>query len=159
MRAPQHAEYGRTEAARGICADDRGVGRRFAADTMHESIQALIVDPHPAMRRSLVAALEREDGIRVAGVARDVLAALRLAEESTNAVMIVDSGLAQLRSPAGLDALRALACRAPVLITGMGDPELYADPYLAAGASGYWAKYDDVAALVGLLRAAEHRQR
>jgi hypothetical protein len=41
---------------------------------------------------------------------------------------------------------------------GMGDPALYAASYIAAGASGYWAKDGDLTALVGLLRAAVDRR-
>ena len=41
---------------------------------------------------------------------------------------------------------------------GMGDPALYAVAYVAAGASGYWAKDGDLTALVGLLRAAVDRR-
>jgi DNA-binding NarL/FixJ family response regulator len=39
----------------------------------------LVVDPHPALRASLRAALELEDGVRVAGEAGDLLAGLRVA--------------------------------------------------------------------------------
>ena len=126
---------------------------------MYAPIELLVVDPHPAMRGALRAALGFEDGIRVAGEAGDMLAALRLAADAPNTVAIIDSRLAGLRSPLALDALTALERRVPVVVMGMGDPALYAAPYLKAGASGYWAKDGDLAALVGLLRTAADRQR
>lgn len=124
---------------------------------MHEPIELLVVDSHPAMRGALRAALELEDGIRVAGEAGDMLAALRLAGDAPITLAIVDSRLAGLQSPFALDALRALARRAAVVVMGTGDPALYAASYVAAGASGYWAKDGDLTALVALLRAAVDR--
>ncbi len=125
---------------------------------MHEPIELLVVDARPAMRGALRAALELEDGIRFAGEAGDMLAALRVAADARITVAIVDSRLAGLQVPLALDGLRALARRAPVVVMGMGDPALYAASYVAAGASGYWAKDGDLTALVGLLRAAVDRR-
>ncbi len=125
---------------------------------MHEPIELLVVDPHPAMRGALRAALEFEDGIRVAGEAGDMLAALRVAADERITMAIIDSRLAGLRAPLALDALRALARRLPVVVMGTGDPALYAAAYVAAGASGYWAKDGELTALVGLLRAAVDRR-
>jgi DNA-binding NarL/FixJ family response regulator len=126
---------------------------------VHEPIELLVVDPHPAMRAALRAALELEDGIRVAGEAGDVLGALRVAADAPLTVALVDSRLAGVQSPLALDALRALARRVTVVVMGTGDPALYAASYVGAGASGYWAKDGDLAALVGLLRAATNRER
>jgi DNA-binding NarL/FixJ family response regulator len=116
------------------------------------------VDPHPAMRRALRAALELEDGIRVAGEAGDMLTALRDAADSRIAVALVDSRLAGLQSPLALDALRTLARRVRLVVRGTGDPELYAASYFDAGASGYWAKDGELPALVALLRAGVDRR-
>ena len=125
---------------------------------MHEPIDLLVADPHPAMRGALCAALRLEDGIRVAGEASDMFAALRDVADARITLAIIDSGLAGLQSPLALDALRALARRVPVVVMGMGDPALYAAAYVEAGASGYWAKDGDLTALVGLLRAAVDRR-
>ena len=125
---------------------------------MHEPIELLVVDPHPAMRGALRAALEFEDGIRVAGEAGDMLAALRIAADARITLALVDSRLAELQSPLALDALRALARRVRLVVMGMGDPALYAAAYVEAGASGYWAKDGDLTALVGLLRTAVDRR-
>jgi two-component system, NarL family, response regulator NreC len=125
---------------------------------VHEPLGVLVVDPHPAMRGALRAALQLEDGIRVAGEAGDMFTALRDAADSRIAVALVDSRLAGLQSPLALDALRALARRVRLVVMGMGDPALYAASYVAAGASGYWAKDGDLSALVALLRAAVTRR-
>jgi DNA-binding NarL/FixJ family response regulator len=125
---------------------------------VHEPIELLVVDSHPAMRGALRASLELEDGVRVAGEAGDMLAALRLAAVARMTLALVDSRLAGLQSPLVLDGLRALARRVAVVVMGMGDPALYAASYVAAGASGYWAKDGDLAALVGLLRDAVDRR-
>ena len=125
---------------------------------MHEPIELLVVDAHPAMRGALRASLGLEDGIRIAGEAGDMLGALRLAADAPLTVALVDSRLAGLQSPLGLDALRALARRVAVVVMGMGDPALYAAAYVAAGASGYWTKDGDLATLVALLQAAVDRR-
>jgi DNA-binding NarL/FixJ family response regulator len=125
---------------------------------VHEPIELLVVDSHPAMRGALRAALELEDGIRVAGEAGDMLAALRIAAEARIALALVDSRLAGLQSPFALDGLRALVRRVAVVVMGTGDPALYAASYGEAGASGYWAKDGDLTALVGLLRDAVDRR-
>jgi DNA-binding NarL/FixJ family response regulator len=104
------------------------------------------------------ASLELEDGIRVAGEADDVLGALRFAADAPITLAIVDSRLAGLQSPLALDGLRALACRVPVVVMGIGDPALYAAGYVEAGANSHWAKDGDLTALVGLLRTAVDRR-
>jgi DNA-binding NarL/FixJ family response regulator len=126
--------------------------------TMQRPVNVLIVESDPAMRRSLHASLGAEPRVSVAGDAADMLTALRLAEGDVS-VAIVDSALVPLGSPPAQEALKALARRAPVIVTGMGEPELYAAPYLTAGASGYWAKYDELAKLVAMLRSATAPQR
>jgi DNA-binding NarL/FixJ family response regulator len=115
-------------------------------------MQILVVDPHPAMRAALRAALELEDGVRVARAGGDMLTGVRLAADARVAVALVDSRLVEL--PLAVDELKTLARRVPLVVMGTGDPALYAAPYVTAGASGYWAKDGDLPALVGLLRAA-----
>jgi DNA-binding NarL/FixJ family response regulator len=124
---------------------------------VHEPIELLVVDPHPAMRGALRAALELEDDIHVAGEVGDVFAALRLAADARITLAILDSRLAGLQSPHTVGALRALARRVRVVVMGTGDPAMYAASYVEAGASGYWVKDGDLAALVRLLRAAVDR--
>jgi DNA-binding NarL/FixJ family response regulator len=126
---------------------------------VHTPIALLIADARPAMRGALRAALELEDDMRVAFEAGDMLAALRLAADQPITVAILDCQLAKLGSPLGLHALEALARRVAVVVTGMGESALYAASYVAAGASGYWAKDDDLDALVGLVRAAADGRR
>jgi DNA-binding NarL/FixJ family response regulator len=125
---------------------------------MQRPFNVLVVEAHPAMRRSLVAGLRSEPGIDVAGEADDMLTALRLAEGHVS-VAILDSALARLGSASAREGLMALARRVPVIVTGMGEPELYASPYLAAGATGYWAKYDELATLVAMVRSAAALER
>jgi DNA-binding NarL/FixJ family response regulator len=126
---------------------------------VREPIELLVVDSRAAMRDALRASLELEDDIRVAGEPADMFAALRFAADPATTVALVDSRLAGLHSPLGLDALRALARRVAVVVMGTEDPALYHAPYVVAGASGYWAKDDDLDVLVGLLRAAADRRR
>jgi two-component system nitrate/nitrite response regulator NarP len=122
-------------------------------------VEILIVEPHPAMRRSLRATLDAEPGINVAAVTGDVITAFRMARRPGVSVVVLDGGLAGLGTPDGAGALARLARRVPVIVAGMGEPELYAAPYAAAGASGYWPKYGELATLVELLRSAAAPRR
>jgi len=121
---------------------------------VHEPIELLVVDPQPALRGALRAALELEDVHADRRGGRRPGCCCSGRPDGRIAVALVDSRLAELQSPFALEALRALARRVPVVVMGMGDPALYAASYVAAGASGYWAKDGDLTALVGLLRAA-----
>jgi DNA-binding NarL/FixJ family response regulator len=126
---------------------------------VHTPIELLIVEPHPAMRGALSTSLDREEGMRVAALAGDMRAALRAAAKPGVTMAIVAGGLVGLGSPLALEALRALARRVPVVVMGFGQPARYAPAYVAAGASGYWAKDGDVAGLLALLRTAAERRR
>ncbi len=121
---------------------------------MPEPIHVLLADSHAAVRAALIAALELEPGLRVTQQAGEMPVISGLAGDASVAVVLVDEGLANLGSPPAVEALSALARRVPVVVMGMGDPGLYTTRYRAAGASGYWAKYDDVSALVELLRTS-----
>jgi DNA-binding NarL/FixJ family response regulator len=126
---------------------------------MRDTIEVLLVEPHAGMRHTLRWVLDREDGIHVLGEAADALAAVRSAARKPFSVALVDSRLVALGSTTTVDALKYLARRAPVIVMGMEDAALYAAPYMAAGAHGYWMKSDDVGALTELLRSAAERRR
>jgi len=126
---------------------------------MRDTIEVLLVEPHAGMRRSLRWVLDREDGIHVLGDAADALAAARAAARKPFSVALVDSRLVSLGSATTVDALKPLARRMPVIVMGMEDPSLYAAPYIAAGAHGYWMKSDDIGALTELLRGTGDRRR
>ncbi len=111
------------------------------------------------MRASLCSALAPEQGIDVAGESADVLAAVRIAAKGACTVAIVAAGLVPLGSRNGVDALKPLARRLPVVVIGMGDPAAYTGPYVAAGALGYWSKSDDITTLTDLLQRAAGPQR
>lgn len=126
---------------------------------MHESIEVLLADPYPAVRTALIAALELEPGLRVTQRAGEMPVSRGLVGDAPVAVVLADECLANLGSPPAVEALSALARRVPVVVMGMGDPGLYTARYRDAGASGYWAKYDDVSVLVELLRTAVDARR
>jgi DNA-binding NarL/FixJ family response regulator len=127
--------------------------------TVSDRIPTLIVEPHPAMRRSLRDGLETVGDLPIAGEATDLLAALRIARSARPSVAVVDSQVASLASQAETEALGALARRVPVVVVGMGEPELYGPAYAAAGASGYWAKFGQLDELIETVRAAGSRHR
>ena len=93
----------------------------------------VIVDDHPVVREGLVAALDRKNGIEVAGAfasAEEALAS-RVAAD----VVILDLELPGLR---GIDAIAGFA--APVLVLTAYGAEDDVDAAIEAGAKGYLLK-------------------
>lgn len=121
---------------------------------MTRPLEVLVVEPNSAMRTSLRGVLALEDDVRVAGVAADMLSALRLADRAHADAALVDDRAATLGRSASADAIVALAKRLPVVVTGMGEAAAYTRPYREAGASGYWCKTANIEELTQLLRDA-----
>jgi DNA-binding NarL/FixJ family response regulator len=99
------------------------------------------------------------DGVEVVGEAGEIVGALRRAAGVRVSVVLLDGGLWGLEAPRAPEGRDVLVRRFPVVVMGMGDPAHFAGPYMAAGASGYWAKYEDIAALGRLLRSVANPPR
>jgi DNA-binding NarL/FixJ family response regulator len=116
-------------------------------------MRVVIADDHTFYREGL-ARLLRKFGVDVVGEAPDGDAALRLVEETSPDVLLLD-----LRMPgvSGLDALRILterAGRARVLVLSVSAEESDVTAAIAAGASGYVLKDEPVEEVVAGIRAA-----
>jgi DNA-binding NarL/FixJ family response regulator len=116
-------------------------------------MRVVIADDHTFYREGL-ARLLRKFGVDVVGEAPDGDAALRLVEETSPDVLLLD-----LRMPgvSGLDALRMLTERAGparVLVLSVSAEESDVTEAIAAGASGYVLKDEPVEEVVAGIRAA-----
>lgn len=99
-----------------------------------------LVDDHPIVRRGLTQLIEDEDDLSVCGEAEDVASALRLVEETSPDVLIVDI---ILKESNGLDLTARLHQQyqsLPCLIVSMHDEYIFAERALRAGARGYVMK-------------------
>jgi DNA-binding NarL/FixJ family response regulator len=107
----------------------------------------------------LSAALGLLDGVEVVGEAGTIRGALCLDAGARASVALLDAGLWALGAPRAPDGRNVLVRRVPVIVMGMGDPAHFAGSFVAAGASGYWAKYEDLGVLGRLLRSVANPPR
>jgi DNA-binding NarL/FixJ family response regulator len=107
-------------------------------------VRVIVVEDHPAVRGSLVAYFENQDGIEVVGAAENGLNAYRLVCETAPDFVLMD-----VRMPVmdGIESTRMIKSRDPetrvVLLSAYGDDELIragreagADGFILKGASG-----------------------
>jgi len=114
--------------------------------------RVLVVDDHPIMRLGIAAIINAQKDMKVCGQAGSGEDAIRLFEEQSPDVILMD-----LRLPgmSGLEAIRAIrrkdpAARCVVLTTYEGDEDIH--QALAAGAAGYIIKAMSHDTLVNALR-------
>jgi DNA-binding NarL/FixJ family response regulator len=121
------------------------------ADT--KPIRVLLVDDHQLLTDALSRMLEREEGIRVVGVAGTVEDAKQLARERLD-VVLMDY---RLPDGTGAEATRAIKARWPaariVMLTALNDDETVLES-IQAGADGYMTKDKAVDEVVSAVRAA-----
>jgi DNA-binding NarL/FixJ family response regulator len=103
-------------------------------------IRVLLVDDHPVVRVGLRLALEQDARVRVVGEATTGREALRVAEETTPDVAIVDLNLPDI---GGLQVTQTIKQRVPdarvLVVSASADPE-HIVGLLEAGADGYLPK-------------------
>jgi DNA-binding NarL/FixJ family response regulator len=104
------------------------------------TIRILVADDHGVVRRGLRLILERHEGFEVVGEAADGREVVRLAEEFSPTIVIMDVGMPQLN---GIDATAQIIHRDPrvgIIILSMHSDEGYIVRALSAGAKGYLLK-------------------
>ena len=103
-------------------------------------IRILIADDHGIVRKGLRLQLEQRQEFEVAGEASDGREAVRMAEELTPEVVIMDIAMPNLN---GIDAAAQMVKRSPqvkVIILSMHSDESYLTRALSAGVKGYLLK-------------------
>ena len=119
-----------------------------------QPIRVLIVDDHPIVREGLVAVLEDEADIAVAGTAGSAEEALRLAPGLQPAVVLLDL---ELPAMSGVEAISHFAAICPaarvVVLTAYHSDELVFGA-LRAGAKGYLLKGAPAAEIAHAIRTA-----
>ena len=115
-------------------------------------VRILLADDHELVRKGLRLLLERQPHLEVVGEAADGREAVRLAEELTPDLVIMDIAMPQLN---GLDAAAQIVrreARTQVIFLSMHSDESYLARALNAGAKGYLLKDS---AEADLLRAVD----
>jgi NarL family two-component system response regulator LiaR len=111
-------------------------------------IRVLVVDDHPLVRRGIVAVLEIEDDLEVAGECSDGEEAVQQALHLRPDVILMDLVMPKLD---GISAIQAIKARQPeikiLVLTSFNTADMVF-PSLNAGASGYLLKDSDSTELV-----------
>ncbi len=118
-----------------------------------KKIRVLLADDHRLFRVGLKSILERQPGIEVIGEAVDGLSALKLAEQLSPDVILLDISMPGLN---GVDTLRSLTQQgstAKVVILSMHSDRDYVAETIKAGARGYLLKDSALDELVAGIRA------
>ena len=105
-----------------------------------KEIRVLLADDHLVVRKGLRFLLEQDPGITVVGEAGDGREAVRLADELSPAVIVMDIAMPQLN---GIDATALILKRNPntgIIMLSMHSDEGYLVRALSAGAKGYLLK-------------------
>jgi NarL family two-component system response regulator LiaR len=113
----------------------------------------LVADDHPLLREGIVQLLDKEADIEVVGQAADGEEAVRLADEKTPDVVVMDIEMPRID---GLEATRQIKAAHPeisVLVLTIHDDEEIIAALLAAGAAGYLLKTTYGKELVQAIRA------
>jgi DNA-binding NarL/FixJ family response regulator len=116
-------------------------------------ITVLIVDDHPLLRDGIVQLLMKEADFELVGQAADGEEAVRLADETSPDVVVMDIEMPKMD---GLDATRQIKAAHPetsVLVLTIHDDEEYIAALLDAGAAGYLLKTTYGKELVQAIRA------
>lgn len=116
-------------------------------------IRILLADDHGIVRRGLHYLLERSPGMQVIGEAADGREAVRLAEETSPDVVIMDIAMPNLN---GIEATAQIVKKNPkagVIILSMHSDESYLVRALSAGARGYLLKDSAEADLIRAVQA------
>ncbi|MBU6410377.1 MAG: response regulator transcription factor [Verrucomicrobia bacterium] len=119
-------------------------------------VRVFVVDDHELMRRSMVAALERESDLIVCGQAGDAPEAIVAIADCRPDLVITDI---QLKSSSGLDIIKALRARLPALpivAVTMFNVQHYSQLAREAGASAFAAKDGPEQLIVAVRQALGH---
>ncbi len=122
------------------------------------SIRLLIADDHKLMREGLRALLSGESDIEVIGEASDGRAIVKMVEDSSPDIVLMDISMPQLN---GIDATRQiedLAGDTRVIALSMHADRLFVQGVLKAGAAGYILKDSAFDELAQAVRAVSNGQ-
>lgn len=120
--------------------------------TSPKTVKVAIVEDHLMFREWLGQMLAREPGFVVCGEADNIQHGLRVIQQTSPDIAIVDI---TLRGSSGLELvkdLKAHGLTVPVLVLSMHDEALYAERVLRAGAKGYISKSEASSTLTEAIR-------
>ena len=115
-------------------------------------INVLIADDHALIRKGLKQLLDDTDDMRVIGEAENGMQAIRMVEEATYDVVLLDISMPDKHGVEVLKQLKINRPQLPVLMLSMHPEEQYALRSMKAGAAGYLNKQSAPLQLVTAIR-------
>ena len=115
-------------------------------------IKVLIADDHALIRKGLKQLLDDTDDMRVMGEAENGMQAIRMVEETTYDVVLLDISMPDKHGIEVLKQLKINRPQLPVLMLSMHPEEQYALRSMKAGAAGYLNKQSAPLQLVTAIR-------
>lgn len=124
----------------------------MAPKTSQKPVKVVLVEDHLMFREWLGQMLTREPGFAVCGEADNIQQGLRVIQQTSPDIAIVDI---TLRGSSGLELIKDMKAHelhVPVLVLSMHDEMLYAERVLRAGAKGYISKSEATSTLTEAIR-------
>jgi DNA-binding NarL/FixJ family response regulator len=118
-----------------------------------ETIRLMLVDDHDVVRTGLKTFLESQGGLQVVGEANNGETAIRLAQELTPQVIVMDITMSDMDGMVATRQIKMLRPECKVLALTVHADEQYFFQMLAAGAEGYVTKQVAAEELVEAIRA------
>lgn len=129
-----------------------------AVELQTKSIRVLVADDHSVVRKGLRFLLETLDDVQVVGEAGDGMEAIRLAEETSPSILVMDIAMPRLN---GIDAAAQVIRKFPetsVILLSMHSDEEYLVRALNIGVRAYILKDSAEDDLVHAIRAVNNGQ-
>lgn len=128
-----------------------GDANATASTVQDQARRVLIVDDHPLIRDGLAACISRHEDLQVCGQAEDAESALRMIEQTSPDLVVLDL---LLRDGPGFGLLKNLHSRtkAAILVVSVCDEALYAERAIKAGARGYIMKGESSERILDAMR-------
>jgi len=112
------------------------------------AITVVLADDHVIMRQGLRVLLDKQPGMKVVGEARDGSAAIRLAEQLSPDVVVMDVNMPDVDGIAATEKIGKVAPKAKVVALSMSPSKKLVTEMLKAGACGYVLKEYAITELV-----------
>jgi DNA-binding NarL/FixJ family response regulator len=116
------------------------------------TINVLIVDDHPVVRKGIAQLIAAEPGFVVVGETETANEGIRLIRELKPDVAVVDLTLKGMSGMELIKAVRQEGAKTALLVVSMHDERVYAERCLRVGANGYVMKEEAAEAIVTAIR-------